>query len=151
MFLLHMALTEVTGWYSVGGGAGLEGPRQLHPHVWCLGRVACKAGLSGVSDKALIRSFSIRMVSGWSDILWSFRAPRKKKFQIEVSSFSKLSLEIDTASLPMYYTGQSSYRAQLDSGARGLRPTSRLEYCQRMCGHFNLPKGNALQDDIGKV
>lgn len=29
--LLHVALTEVTAWYSAAGRAGLEGLRELHP------------------------------------------------------------------------------------------------------------------------
>ena len=111
IFLLPVALAEVTGWYSahpLGGWDGLEGPTQLHPNVWCFDRVACKVGFNGISQLSHLYTFSTVTVSGWSDSLWWFRAPRKKKLQTDSSSFSNLDLEINIASLTMYYVGQSS-------------------------------------------
>ena len=108
IFLLPVALAEVTGWYSAGGWDGLEGPRQLHSNVWCFDRVSCKVGFSGISQLSHLYTFSNLMVSGWSDTLCWFRAPRKKKLQTDGSSFSNLDLEIDIASLTMCYVGQSS-------------------------------------------
>lgn len=82
------------------------------------------AGLSGVSQP-LTHGFSSMNVTGWSNTLWWFRGPRKSSKKIEVFSFSNLGLEIGTASFPMHYICQSSYRSYVDSGPS--RPTFQIE------------------------
>lgn len=60
----------------------------------------CKAGLrGGLSAATLTRGFSSKNVSGWSDMLWWLREPRKRSKKIEVFSFPNLGREIGTASL----------------------------------------------------
>ena len=39
-------VSNVTHWYSTGIWAGLEGPKWLHSHVYCLGGECWKVGLS---------------------------------------------------------------------------------------------------------
>lgn len=48
--LLHMVLTEVPQWYSLGGQSDLEGGKQLQSHLWQLVTDAGRRGLAGNVD-----------------------------------------------------------------------------------------------------
>lgn len=80
ILLLLGALTKITQWFSAGSGAGLQGVRRFHSHIWYWTWNDSKARVANQSDNTwplcvtcLFSAWQPRVIS--THDTWRFRAP----------------------------------------------------------------------------